>query len=1085
MREEQRDHRTRRVTRVILGFVVAPIVLGALIVLLGALTPWGNERVRQLVVSRANGRLTGTLAIGRMRGNLFTGVEMTDVRITDSAHGPVFTARRARVRYAVLPLIRGRVVLQALELDTPFVVLDRPPNGRWNFQSLLRPLIGPRDTSRHGVPPEIANVVIRHGRMLYRRPWRPDSSLAADRRDAAIAAALAGTARSRTERVQGGYQRVLDYHDIEARIGKVELASRGAPTSVRIDALSMIAEPYRPPVIDVRSLVGTLYASKDSLWWRNARMGLPASNVTGDGTIGFRHSGFRLDLRGSPVALADLRWLNPKLPLQGGGRLHYTMRLVGDTADYAVRNADVRYRDARIAGDATVSRVHPRGSPAQLTIRDADLTVARLTTDVLHELAPSVVLRRRGTIDGHLAVTGPPRALEVNADLTFVDVEAGRSHVSARGGVGFDHGVRARDLAVTFAPLQLATVAGAGVKLPLRGTLNGAARITGAVRDGWTVRGDLTHVERGARSRVVGDGRYAVGSGRLSANAQLLPLSLATVGRFVPSAGLQGSVTGRVTADGTVHDLTIAATIRSTRSGGSLDAHGTVALRGSRTRYDVTAVADALDARAFSSRAPRTLLSGHVVARGTGVKPATATAFVNVDLARSRYDTFSVEALRARARVNGGLLRLDTLLLAEGGARASASGTLGLTASQRGTLRFTLDVDSLGALRRWIGTADGGSVAVASGRQRARLEEARVDSARRAKTIRIERLALGLPEGVELVHDTLPAIRRDSLAGALRAAGVLRGNVKELGVEATLRGTGLVARGAAVHRLLASVASSNVRDRRSPLSFRADAESVQVGGYGFERIAGAGSWRDRTLVAELRVRQDSLVSYATSGSYAHPSAGAHLVRLDSLRGTFDTLVWRLAHPAGVRVAPALVSIDSVDLRSSVGGRLFANGTVPAHGAVRLDAAAENVRVSTVLAALQRDLPADGVLAASATLTGTRAAPGIDARVTLRDARYGSARAPDADVGLRYLDQRVAVDAVARDSTGHRVLIGTASLPLELALERVSGSRRLPGAIVADVSLDSLALSGLPLRSRAFEGIHGIAVADATARGTWR
>ena len=49
----------------------------------------------------------------------------------------------------------------------------------------------------------------------------------------------------------------------------------------------MIAAPYRPPHVDVRSLVATIYFSKDSLWWHGARMRLPASEVTGDGRIGF------------------------------------------------------------------------------------------------------------------------------------------------------------------------------------------------------------------------------------------------------------------------------------------------------------------------------------------------------------------------------------------------------------------------------------------------------------------------------------------------------------------------------------------------------------------------------------------------------------------------------------------------------------------------------------------------------------------------------------------------------------------------------------------------------------------------------
>src|SRR5258708_13788091 len=102
------------------------------------------------------------------------------------------------------------------------------------------------------------------------------------------------------------------------------------------------------------------------------------------------------------------------------------------------------------------------------------------------------------------------------------------------------------------------------------------------------------------------------------------------------------------------------------------------------------------------------------------------------------------------------------------------------------------------------------------------------------------------------------------------------------------------------------------------------------------------------------------------------------MRLDSLRATVDTLVWRLAHPAGVRLVNGSITVDSIDLRSSTGGRLFADGTLPCAGAVRLNVAAENVRVSPGLGGLQPDAGADGVPPASARRERSRASPLIGA-----------------------------------------------------------------------------------------------------------
>jgi hypothetical protein len=583
---------------------------------------------------------------------------------------------------------------------------------------------------------------------------------------------------------------------------------------------------------------------------------------------------------------------------------------------------------------------------------------------------------------------------------------------------------------------------------------------------------------------VTGNGSYRVAGKRIVADATLQPLSLATVGRFAPSAELRGSVAGRVHAEGTTRDLRITGNLRSTTGGGSLDGRGAVVLNGSRTRYDVAVAMDALNAFAFSRRAPRTSLTGTIVARGAGTRPATATATVSADLVRSRYDTFNVDRIRARLAVAGGLARVDTLDVAANGARAQASGTLGLVRDRAGTLHFAANVDSLGSLRRWLGSSDTTIAGAPAARQGALLARARADSVRRAEASRIERLALGLPEGERLLVDTLPGIRRDSLAGSLAAAGTLHGSIQSLGVDARVEGRDLVARGSAVGRLSATVSSTNVRSSSRSVVFQADADRVQTSGYGFERIVAKGDWKDGRLSSDLVVRQDSLISYAARGSYERPAKGVQRIQFDSLNARFDTLVWRLAHPGTVRLSRGDVAVDSIDLRSSGGGRLFANGTLPREGPIRLDVAAENVRVSTVLEALQKDAAGDGVLAAVARIEGTRAQPMIAGRATLRDATYGSARAPDADVGLEYAARRLALDATARDSVGRRVLKGTASLPLDLALGTVKGDRKVAGELRADLVLDSLALATLPFSSRSMTDVRGLLTADARVRGSW-
>ena len=1078
--------RRRGAVRTLLGVVVLPILLGLIVLIVLANTAWGNERVRRLLVSQVNDRMFGHLAVGRLRGNLLSNATLTDVRLADSAGKPLFAARRVQVHYALLSALRGRIVIRSLALDTVDVLLDKQPGARWNFQSLMKPSGRAKDTTQHRAPPELSEITIRHGRFLYRRPWRPDTTLTADRRDSAIARALAGTSRARVERVPGGFQRIVDYHDIDARLPTVRLPNDGRPIAVEIASLSMLGEPYRPPAVDVRSLVGTIYASKDSLWWRGARMALPGSRVVGDGTIKFRRMGFALDLVGAPLSFADLKWLNLRAPDSGGGSVRYAMRIRGDSTTIALANADLHYRDASIVGNASITRVHPKGGETRLLVDGADVTLTRLSTAIVRELEPALKLRRDGTLNGHVAVSGPARDLRLDADVTFDDATAGRSHVVARGGIGMERTPTARDLAVQLRPLQLATVSGAGVRLPVGGVLEGNATVSGGMSAGWRVRGDVVHVDRGARSHVVGSGSYATGSHRLAVDVRLAPLSLATVNRLVPAARLRGDVTGRVRAEGTPSDLHVAGSLQSAAGGGTLDVNGSVALRGARTRYDVVAVTDRFDASALTTRAPSSSLTGTIAARGVGITPATANVVARIDLTDSRWDTLRVDRLRTRLAVADGLARLDTLSLLARGANVQAAGAFGLDARHFGELRFVAAIDSLGVLRPWIGTSDT-SVVSPVAEQRARLAAALRDSVRRADAVRIERLALGLPEGVSLALDTVPPLRRDSLAGSLRVSGRLIGNVKQTGIAARVIGRNLVARGSSARRLQASVATADFRRADAPLRYSFQADTVRVAGRAFEQVesAGIGNWKGRRVSAVVHVRQDSLVSYVVDGEYSQPASGVHVVQLDSLRATFDTLVWRLTHPAALRLDHGGVAVKSIELRSSSGGRMWASAQVPEKGPIFLDVEADGVRIATLLQTLQRDTDADGIISTSALVQGTRAMPTIEGRAAVRSARFQGRRAPDADVTLAYRDRLASLNAVARDSTGRQVLTGRAALPLDLALGGVTGSRRLPGPIVGEVVLDSFSLASLPLSSRSFSGVRGKVGAEVRLGGTWK
>jgi hypothetical protein len=154
--------------------------------------------------------------------------------------------------------------------------------------------------------------------------------------------------------------------------------------------------------------------------------------------------------------------------------------------------------------------------------------------------------------------------------------------------------------------------------------------------------------------------------------------------------------------------------------------------------------------------------------------------------------------------------------------------------------------------------------------------------------------------------------------------------------------------------------------------------------------------------------------------------------------------------------------------------------------VSLVAGADRVPLQVVMRALQRSTDVAGWLGAEVAVHGTRASPEIAADVRLSRVRYGDVPETRAEVSLRYAQQELRVGGAAyQQDNGRQLATLRALLPVDLALDSVSGSRRLPGPITADVTLDSLSLATLPLESRTVTSVRGVAGGDVHVRGTWR
>jgi translocation and assembly module TamB len=807
------------------------------------------------------------------------------------------------------------------------------------------------------------------------------------------------------------------------------------------------------------------------------------SRVLADGAVVRRAGGFAargLELRLDPLQVALARAFKPDLPL--GGTLSGTATLDGRPEDLRLA-ADLVHRSAPTGRSRMVAN---GGVAFGETFRARNLRLRFDPVQVALARAFKPDLPLGGTVEGTATLDGTPQDLRLAADLVHTSAPTGRSRVVAAGGVGFGEAFRARDLRLRFDPLQTALVRAFDPDLPLAGFLSGRARVNGSTATRLAVSGDVTHEAPTGRSRLVGDaGVPFADGGRFAVDVRALPLSLATVGRFAPSAGLHGSASGSLRATGTMSDLAFSLGL-AVQDGGRVDADGRLDLASAGKAYDVRARFADFDAHAVTLRAPATRLGGTASALGRGTDPATMTATLAADLTGARVGSTEVDSVRLLTRVAGGLAVVERGAVRLGSALAEAQGSFGLTAGRSGTLAYHVRVDTLAHFAGLV-PADTGRVSPRPAGIARAVERARADSLRVARATEVERAATGLPAEPRLVVDTAgAAIRRDSLAGSLDAAGTLAGNVERFDLRGRAAMRDLVAFGSSVGNGQVAYTWLNAPTTRSDLSLDAQLDRVQAGGFDLDsvgaRVRYAGSTAAGSGTLDLLVRQDPQRDYRATTAFA-VSPERKEVRYSDLALRFDTTTWRAIRPGAVSWAGSGVEVRDVELRTTEGGRMYVDGRLPAEGPADLRVAVERLQVGDVLALVQDSLRVRGLLSLDAQLRGTGRSPVISGTAGLVEAVVDTVRVPDARASFAYADRVLRGDAQL--TRGARVLLAAdGRVPVDLALSGVEGPRFAADApLVLDVRADSLPLEALPSFTTAVSDVRGRLVGSLAVRGT--
>jgi len=591
---------TRR-KAVVLGSAIVLLALGLLVglaIVLGTQTPFGRDYIRSIVLDLTKG-MKGRLYIGRIEGNLFTGVRIDSLELRDTQDSVFVATGPITVEYDPRDFLDRRVLLRHVRVERPLVVIKKHEDGTWNYRRLFpsKPS-SPRRERGFGDFIRVDSADVVDMRFVLTMPWHPADSLQGARRDSAIRATLSDSAHctparcfSETRRDAEGLKRTWRWTDADVALGHVRIAD--PDTAGRFFRIATLGVDEADPPFRFRNVRGDVRMLKDTAWLELTHFDLPGSTgsargrvewgdiETGEPGSAFGRRGCRpmpgklscpvrydILVQGDSVSLADVAWVYPTLPTTGGGRMR--LRIRSDTAnlnviDYAISDMDVRSTFSRLRGRMT----YGVGGPV-LVVKDVAVDALPMDFRLIRQLnGEDFPYPWAGTITGRVVGRGGPltRFRVDSAHFTFADanVPGARTIGSARGELDilFPAYTAFHGFDVTVDQLDLRTLQYLNPNFPrINGFVAGRATLDSSWLDVRFRDADLTHIDGpGEPSHAAGSGRVTYGeqfmTWDLTIDAQ--PLSFATLARSYPELPVRASFRGPLRVQGTSEDLDLQA----------------------------------------------------------------------------------------------------------------------------------------------------------------------------------------------------------------------------------------------------------------------------------------------------------------------------------------------------------------------------------------------------------------------------------------------------------------------------------------------------------------------------------------------
>jgi translocation and assembly module TamB len=730
-------------------------------------------------------------------------------------------------------------------------------------------------------------------------------------------------------------------------------------------------------------------------------------------------------------AFSDMTWLYDKLPAQGGGRGRMRIQTLRNGTLFLAENARLTTPGTNVAGDFGIVV----GDTVYFT--KVNLRASPLNVDILKRMLPNG-LPIDGLLMGTVELKGPLSALQTKGDVTIAS-HGSTSKVKWNGTVDTrNRTIGSRGIQAEVQDFDLALLRAMQPKFTLAGHITGNVGATRDTSGGIRIAADVQHrSEKGTLSNFTGGGLLlgAAGARAIDMDWDAKSLSLSALAEQYPALrGLNGVISGPVHIAGPLDDLTYRAVLAT--AGGTVDLDGWLRRNGAQPRYGGEGRTTSFAMQKFDQRLPIGNVSGRFAFDLAGTALDNTAGTVRIDLDSARIGHVPLQHSIATARMDAGMLYVDTIAATTIAGDVLGHGSFGLTANKSGKLDFSMLSQSLAGLEADLfGTT------------------------------------------------TAPATDAPRLAGSVRGDASIEGSIYGAAF------TGNATLGDAVFGpLRARAASLNVNGRlfdSTGATIRAVAHADTLKAYLHTfHIADLSISSNRDSANIYLTGGDKGVNqFLLNGRLDTDSAGKTFRLAELTLGNEQP--WSLEKPATLQWHDGQLNVQEVALHNEDGSATAdAVGTLAWNDSIspmQFHLGLHSVPVEEFLRATNSDLPGAGNIEGTIEVSGTAISPRIDGDLAVTSLRYGDLHLDRLSAKLNYADDDLSSTFEATHGS-RRVLYGGGNSPLDLRFTSVD-ERRLELPLSLSFTADSLPLALALGAMPGFTEINGRIDGIVTAHGT--